>query len=467
MRFVLSFFILLFAFNAQSKEHKELHVSKTDMAKYVTIRHIDFIGNKKTKRSILLRELSLAENQTISSDSINFYTNQTQLRLATLGIFTEINIKIDTISNDQIDMLINVKERWFIIPEPAFQLADRNFNVWWTEQNRDLRRTIIGITLRDKNFRGNLENLSVTGQVGYTQIFSINYFNPYLDKSKKKGFGASVGFAESQETFYATDSNKLKFIKTKDRYIMRQYSADVSYAYRPAYASRHILRLAYKYFQIEDTIVKLNPNYFKNGSKFLKYLELSYRYELNKTDNINYPLTGTKMVGQVFVRMGLEGMDQQIFGTLELGKYYRLGNKWYISSTFRGRLTTPELQPYTFQNALGTKYDYVRGYEYYVIDGAQYGVLRFNFKRELLNFTIKRIPIKYLPSIPIRIYPKIFADAGYVSNQYYGDSFLNNRLLYAAGFGVDIYTAYDLKVRFEYAWNHLGQKGLFLHFNSE
>jgi hypothetical protein len=56
---------------------------------------------------------------------------------------------------------------------------------------------------------------------------------------------------------------------------------------------------------------------------------------------------------------------------------------------------------------------------------------------------------------------------GYAANKYPGNSFLNDRLLYSAGLGVDIVTAYDLKIRLEYAWNHLGQNGLFLHLNSE
>jgi hypothetical protein len=109
----------------------------------------------------------------------------------------------------------------------------------------------------------------------------------------------------------------------------------------------------------------------------------------------------------------------------------------------------------------------VRGYEYYVVDGAHFGILRLDLKREILNFTIKKIPLKYLPVIPIRVYPKLFADVGYVSNEYEGNSFLNNRMLYSAGVGIDIFTAYDIKIRLEYAWNHLGQKDLFLHFNSE
>ena len=143
------------------------------------------------------------------------------------------------------------------------------------------------------------------------------------------------------------------------------------------------------------------------------------------------------------------------------------GGNWYASGIFRGRLSLPEEQPYALRAALGSKYDYVRGYEYYVIDGSHFGVLRLNLKYELLNLTLRNIPLRYLPALPLRIYPKIFVDAGYVRNQYPGNSFLNNRMLSAYGAGLDVFTAYDIKIRLEYTWNHLGQNDLFLHFNSE
>lgn len=456
------FFLWTFCAEAQTDTAVSMPHGKT-----LIIGQINISGNKKTKRDIILRELSIAEGDRIASDSLEILRKQTWLRLQTVGLFTEMHVAYALKDSDTINWNIQLKERWFIIPEPTFQLADRNFNVWWTEQNRDIRRTIIGITLRHKNFRGNLENLAVTAQVGYTQKLYFEYGKPYIDKKKKHGLGFGFGMAESEEIFYKTDSNKLKFIKTRDHYIASQFEASVFYTYRPAYASRHIIRLSYKDFRVSDTVVKLNNDYYKNGSDELRMLELNYRYELNKTDNWNYPLTGIKFIGQLFARMGIEGIDYQLFGTAEAGYFKRVAPKWYASAIFRGRVTTPEKQPYVFRNALGTKFEYVRGYEYYVIDGSQYGILRLDFKRELFNFYIRKIPIKYLPVIPVRIYPKLFADVGYVANRYEGNSFLNNKMLYSAGVGVDIFTAYDIKIRIEYAWNHLGQKGLFLHFNSE
>jgi len=467
----MRYFLLLLLVSLCSSIHGQEVIPFTDdtslSGQYFQIDTIEITGNKRTRREIILRELSIREQQQVRADSIPLLIEQNHQRLLTVGLFTEINISVDTLSPTLLRWKIDLKERWYIIPEFTFQLADRNFNVWWTEQNRDIRRTIIGVTLKNKNFRGRLESLGVTVQVGYTKRLAIDYTKPYLDKKQRHGIGFYAGVSESAETFYTTDSNKLRFIRVHDSYILRQYEGALSYSYRPGYASRHIVRLGYKSSRIEDTIVKLNPDYFTHGSKELNMLELAYRLELNKTDNWNYPLVGTKLIGQLIWRVGLKGMENQVLAQIEAGRYIRLADKWYISSIFRGRLSAPGRQPYALRAALGTKYDYVRGYEYYVIDGSHFGVLRVNLKRELLHTTLKGIPIRYLSSIPIRIYPKIFADAGYATNHFAGNSFLNNRMLYSAGAGIDIFTAYDIKIRLEYAWNHLDQKGLFLHLSSE
>jgi hypothetical protein len=115
---------------------------------------------------------------------------------------------------------------------------------------------------------------------------------------------------------------------------------------------------------------------------------------------------------------------------------------------------------------LGTQTDYVRGYEYYVTDGYQYGLVRLSLKRELFNNTYS-LPVRYFTAVPVRIYPKVFFDAGYINNPTPSSNTLVNTLQYSLGVGLDLVTFYDMKVRLEYARNHLGQNGLYLHFNSE
>jgi len=432
----------------------------------VTLRRIIIEGNSITRRPVILREIGIHEGDVIPVDSIPIWKEQNKLRLFNLQLFNEVDQQTE-MNGDQLDWYIKVKERWFIIPTLTVQFADRNFNTWYVQENHDLRRVSAGLTLTDKNFNGNLESLAVTVQEGYTQKLGISYMRPYVNKGQTNGLGFSLSVAQSRQTYYNTDSNKLVYEGTySGPVILRQAEGGISYIYRPAYRSRHIFQLNYKDYSVSDTIIQLNPDYYANKSSHARFIELFYRYEYNGVDNWNYSLQGNKLVVNAVAREGFEGINFQGYGTMEAGMFRGIAPKWYFAAIFRGRLMYPQDQPYYFRGGLGTQTDYVRGYEYYVIDGSNYGLVRLDLKREIFNNTYS-FPVKYFTAIPLRVYPKIFADAGYITSPSPGNSFLSNRLLYSYGAGIDIVTLYDIKIRLEYAWNHLNQNGLYLHFNSE
>lgn len=432
----------------------------------VLLRSIHISGNKKTRRAIILREMNVAEGDSLLKREMDEMLALNQRRIFNLSIFIEVIVEADSISPGVVDWHVKVREQWYIIPEVTFKLADRNFNVWWVEQKRDIRRANIGLTLKNRNFRGNLEQAAIVAQVGYTQKFGLEYMRPYVDKAQKHGVGVKVFASRNEEWFYKTDSNKWQFARTPGSYITSAFEASGTYTYRPAYASRHLLELRYRRQEVNDSVLLINPNYFLNGHTQQQLMEFIYRYDLNLVDNWNYPMTGLKTIVQSIVRVGWIGFDFQNQYHAEVAYFRKLHKKLYSSHIFRGRLSFPESQPYTYVYAMGTGSEYLRGYEYYVIDGSHYGILRTNLKYELVNWTIRKIPIRYLATLPIRIYPKVFADLGYAKNKFAGNSYLNNRPLYSWGVGADMVSVYDFKLRLEYTWNHLGEKGLFLHINN-
>lgn len=460
--------LLLTGQSALAQSPGEAAAAPSDtLAEKIWLRAIRISGNRQTRRAILLRELSVRPGQLLTRDSMAFYTDQNRLRLVNLPLFTTVSVQARRVSYDSIDLDIAVRERWYIWPEVSLKLADRNFNVWWEEQNHDIHRANISLSLTHSNFRGNLEQLSATLQVGYTRRYALKYSRPYVDRAQKHGFGFSVALAESNEMSVRTDSNKLVFARLPyGRYIQQQYEYDLMYTYRPGYAARHLVQLGYRDYRISDTVLELNAGYFNRGARRARYLDLQYRYEYNGVDNWNYPLRGWKLVNYVSVKAGWEGFRWMAYDQVEAGLFKMPKKRWYGTIIFRGRLLAPGDLGYFMRGAMGRGNEYLRGYEYYVIDGSHYALTRFTAKRELINTTL-RFPFKYLPAIPIRIYPKVYTDVGWCRNRYPGTSFLNDRPLYSAGFGIDLVTAYDTKLRIEYTINHLGQKGLFLHLNTE
>ncbi len=430
------------------------------------LKTINISGQRKTKDRIVLRELSVKEGDCLPKERIAAILEQNRLRLMNTRLFTDAKVEWTPVTDDTFSLDILVLDRFPIMPDANFEFADRNFNVWWTEQNHDLRRINLGLTLNHNNFRGNRETVGITGQVGYTQKIGLSYARPFADKNQKHGYGASFFGLQNREIAYKTDGNKLKFLRSDDNFMQRRFDASVWYTYRPGYASTHLVQLSFHHYWISDTIAMLNPEYLGRDRRQEDVLRLTYRYEYNGVDNWNYPLTGNRFVGILEQKIALHGGSWQSSLNLHYDHFLNPWKKWYASLILRGRVSAPQGQPYIFRQNLGYDYDYVRGYEYYVIDGSCFGIIRANLKRELLNVRIN-LPIRFFEVIPLRVYGKVYGDFGAGYNKYPVNDALYNRALYSAGVGFDIVTLYDIKLRVEYTVNHLNEKGLYLHRNGE
>jgi hypothetical protein len=165
--------------------------------------------------------------------------------------------------------------------------------------------------------------------------------------------------------------------------------------------------------------------------------------------------------------LGLTGGINSFSVEAGLNRYFDLGKKWYSSIQLNGKLRLPLHQAYINQKGLGYNDNYLRGLEYLVIDGVGSALIKTTLKKKILDFKIPLpFKIKSIPYLPFTFFLKTYGDVGYVYNKKEFITNLNNKLLYTGGFGIDLLTFYDINLRFEYSFNQLGQKGLFLHTQS-
>ena len=126
-----------------------------------------------------------------------------------------------------------------------------------------------------------------------------------------------------------------------------------------------------------------------------------------------------------------------------------------------------ETLPYYNQVALGYD-DYVRGYEYYVIDGEHFALSKLNVLWALLkphDYVWKAMKSDNFRNLYLAIYLNAFADFGYVWDKRYSDhNFLSNAWQTSAGIGINVVTIYDQIMRVEYAVNRQDQRAFYLHF---
>jgi hypothetical protein len=220
------------------------------------------------------------------------------------------------------------------------------------------------------------------------------------------------------------------------------------------------------YQQVDTAITKLNPDYFPNNATSVSFPELSYKLEYFNVDYNPYPQKG--FMGEVsLLKRGLnDKMNMWQLG-YRGSQNVKLSSKASYSFQSNGILRLPFDQPYTNQRMFGYGDFYLRGLEQYVIDGVAGILFKNTFRRKILSFNILSPFNTSFQKIPFNFYAKTYADAGYSHGTSSESNYLVNRMMYTAGFGIDMVTIYDVILRFEYSFNQMGQSGFFFHVKND
>ncbi len=437
----------------------------------ITIDKIFIIGNKRTREKIILRELETQEGITYTYQELQENLLLDRRKVMNTQLFLNVRLSLIHLNENKADLIIRVAERWYTIPSPFLQLADRNFNVWLTNQNRDWNRLEYGMRFYQYNFRGLNERLYFFGQLGFTKQLAVRYRIPYIDKAQKNGLEVGFSFSENANTNYITEGHRLIFTDSL-RLAARSQVGLLAWNYRPSFFNSHRVGLNYYDMSVQDTIARLNPSYFLDGAKRQQYFSLSYSFVSDRRDFVGYPLKGYRWEASLS-KMGLGIFDDlNMFRVRAEGaKYENLGKGFFYAGVARGMLSSPGTQPYANISGLGYGQIWIRGYELDAIEGQAFLMQQNTLRKRLFNeeFDLSRIiPIDQFNTIPLAVYLKVYFDHGYLRNDipYLREQPLANRYLYGYGAGVDIVSFYDFVFRIEHSWKHDGSSGTFFHFRS-
>ncbi len=433
-----------------------------------TVRNIVIEGNKKTRQSVILRELPFKSGDVYQLSELVKEFEVARRQLMNLVLFHEVVVALKSFQGNDVDILVQVKERWYLFPVPYFKIVDRNINQWLVEQHASLTRVNYGLKVIYNNVTGRNDKLNLYIMSGYTRQVSLNYDRPYIDKNMKWGLNIGMGLGKNREVNYNTINNKQVFFKDTNNFVRSFFRAMAEATYRPAIKTRHRFGIAYTVEHITDTIVALNPSYLTKGRDKIAYPEIYYQATYFDVDYIPYPLKG--YIAEVyFVKKGFNSVINMWQFNAKVSGSWEIANKTYFGARASGSLKLPFNQPYIHQRLLGYSDFFMQGYEYYVVDGVAGGYVKAILSRELinLNFRVARKKNEIPYSIPFRVYGKVYGNAGYMYHPTPGeDNTLSNRMLYSAGFGIDVITHYDFTIKLEWSFNQLGQNGLYLHRKS-
>lgn len=433
----------------------------------VLIADISVHGTKKTKPYIVEREIPFKQGQYLKYNELEKLLVLAQQQVTNTTLFTKVSAYVYHRENDLVFINIDVKERWYLFPLPYFKLVDRNFNQWWVEQKASLNRTNYGIKFMQNNVSGRNDKLAINLIAGYSNQIQAKYEQPFADNSLKRGFSVAFNFSRQRELNFASSESKQAFYK-QDKFVMQGIRGEIGYLYRPAIKTRHIVKLAYVNNRVNDTIIKLNPNYYPSGKTNITYPELSYTIQYFNTDYNAYPTKG--FIGDAsIIRKGINSDMDLTQVQYHANLILPIAKKMQLNFQSAGILKLPFDQPFYNQQLFGYGDAFLRGLEYYVTDGVAGIMWRSTIRREIFSTVLRTPPnTKKEIVLPIRVFLKAGHDIGYTYNKNPGSSLLSNKLLYTECAGLDIVIpSYDVILKFEYSFNQLGGSGLFFHVRTD
>ncbi len=434
------------------------------------VSEIIIIGNRITKQSVIYRELAFHPGDTIEGSRIENYFLRSEENLMNTSLFNSVNISRLNTGERTMTVYILLAERWYIFPLPIFEVVDRNFNEWW--RTKDFSKINYGAIVTWNNFRGRGETIGATVRLGYTQRISFFYSIPYITSQQHSGLSFAFAYSRNHETAFRNYYNDLVYFKDQENFSRKEISGSVQYIYRHGLYKTHLVEAGYRRAEVEDTIVRLNPDFFSPFQSHEKYFSLRYIYKLEHRDFVTYPLHGSFFNIEI-AKAGLPVLKDDIdfsFAAINYKRYWQLGKKIYFASSVSGKISDQNPQPFYNIGGLGFGSLYLRGYEYYVMLGKNYALLKTNFKYQLLGTHLlhaRFIPLEKFATIPYAFYFNIYGDAGYVEDRQFPKyNSLVNSMQYSFGAGLDFVTYYDLVFRLEYSVNKFGESGIFIHFSA-
>ena len=451
--------ILLFLFLSQATQAQ------------ITVSTIVLSGNAKTQNDIIIRELSFEKKVSYSTDDLDKRIEESKENLVNLKLFNFVTIN-KTENKDSAEIKIEVLEKWYIWPFPIFEISERNFNTWWKEfaanNYSDFSRLNYGVSFNWENFRGRNELLKLKIRKGFKEHYLLSYEVPYFNKNKTIGINTNLQFFRRKKTHFSTEENKLNYLES-DTFNSIDYDLNTEIIYRKNLHQKHKLKFTYLKSTINDSIAILNPTYLGDSMSNTSIYSLRYIFEYENRDYSAYPLHGFALNFGAKKYLSATTKIKHFEFNAKVERHIEPYKRFYIGSSFKAKYSTEGYQPYFIQKAMGY-IDYVRGYEYYVLDGQSYWLSKTAIKYALVEkttFDIPYVKMKQFNKSHYCLYLAIFSDLGYViDNQNQEQNSINNSILWGKGIALDYVTYYDKLLRIEYSINALGEKGVFLHFSS-
>jgi len=445
------------------------------------VQTISILGTQKTKKAVILRELTFAEGDSLEAAELAAIMSRNQQNVYNLGLFNKVEFDYETLEG-KLYVFILVKERWYIFPRPHLRVEERNtYDLISAIGSGNFNRLAYGMFVKWRNVGGYNETLQFYGQLGFSKRLYIDFLRPAIFPRERIDMIMGFHHVNEKEVIYGSEEGRVRWGRIETEASQKSFNAYLGFRKRFSVFNSLYAELSFKNYLFADSIYTFQlygePARFitnPHGREYYPRLLLSYVND--RRDLRSFPTQGYKY--QLFGSIsGFPGMSSTRFAKIggTWAHHLPLSRRWNFSYGTHHIYTIGKKLPFFAKSAIGVnRRDFpgisttLRGYEPYLIDGSYVMMTKAELKYGLLPrkmFHLDAIPFAKFQDFPLGIYLTAFFDLGYVSDQSISnqDQFFKNKWLTGYGAGLNIIGIYDLLLRVEYARNHLGQGGIYLH----
>ena len=408
-----SFYLILFilSFNAAVKPiDGDTLYFKGDYS--VIIDSIVINGNDQTEDYIIIRELTVGVGDTLNPHLAEYNRE----RIYSLGIFNFVYLRpFET--NQEIILLIDIEESWYIYPLPFITLKDRDWD-----------KISYGIGVLIKNFRGRNETLRGRLALGFDPSLNFSYNNPNLSHNLNLFADFGIGFnSVSNRSEIAEELAGGEF--TQDFYF-----GQIVFGKRFGLFHRFGISAGYNYIETPFYIEGINAS----DQRIDRTVILGAFYNFDTRDLIQFPTEGMfAFINYELKGMGINDINYRV-GYLDFREYRKIIGSLSAKWRFVVRHTSGDV-PYYDYSYLGLR-TRVRGHWKDQMEGNDlfFGSLEFDYylvqDYRLDLYWIPLLP-KSLLSYRIGLAAELFVDTG--TTRFIGEPLTLKQ--FSTGYGAGIY----------------------------
>ena len=440
-----------------------------------TITSIDILGNKRTRPRAIFQEMRLRLDSTYCAQDWHELLEREKNWIYGMGLFDTVGVSLKQLpSGTEVQLQVNVKERWYLYPLPIFRISQYDPLFWWRQLDKDFRYVSYGLGLAHLNLRGLNDKLFSQLEFGNERSFMINYRGPYrqLHSGALLSWSAFFDFSQTRSLVYDNLDHRAADLSILDDFLHTGVAASFGISYRPHQQIEHELKINFQYRRISDTLHKVNNFWLQptslGAAPQRRALGLAYNFTIDQRDRRNYPLRG-RYLSINLQRYGLGAFSEIDITRLRVfyGSYWDLGKKWYLSQLSRASFSLPLGQAYLDYETLNLKTE-MRGYQNKFIQGPHFAHANLLLKRQLFHWAYKSKSqrkgiAQYFSYIPFTFYGYTYINAAAVRSYPQQRLRLNDTLLIGAGPGLELLTFYDVVLGVYYAFTlHGPQPGFYV-----